>query len=124
NKRKSSFIAVSAGAQDDQFTDVCGTDKLSAARTGPSDWGIDVERPSHRKVIELVSGLSDLLPHAHAEIARGRSAARVHELRSIAMPRNVSRVDRGAVGRAGRAVTICHKLEFPQAHNGVAFPDR
>jgi len=111
NEGKGSFIVVSAAVHGDLFADVCGPDKDSAACTWPSDGFIGVECPRQCKVIELVRGATDLLPHAHTERASSRSTTRVHQLRSIAMPRDVSRIERPDEG-AGR-----RELELPQAHD-------
>jgi hypothetical protein len=111
NQGKGSFIVVSAAVHGDLFADVCGPDKDSAACTWPSVGCIGVECPSQGKMIELVRGVSDLLPHAHTERASSRSTTRVHQLRSIAMPRDVSLIERPDE-RASR-----RERELPQAHD-------
>ena len=111
NQGKGSFIVVSAAVHGDLFADVCGPDKDSAACTWPSGGFIGVECPSQGKMIELVRGATDLLPHAHTESASSRSTTRVHQLRSIAMPRDVSRIERAEEGASRR------ELELPQAHD-------
>src|SRR5580765_6525168 len=111
NQGKGSFVVVSAAVHGDLFADVCGPDKDSAACTWPSDGRIGVECPSQGKMIELVRGVSDLLPHAHTERASSRSTTRVHELRSIAMPRDVSRIERPDEGASRR------ERKLPQAND-------
>jgi len=62
-------------------------DSSRAGRIADSTWRIGSIVGKPRKVIQLVCVLSSRFPKAHAEVAILRRACRVHELRSVTMPR-------------------------------------
>src|SRR5579862_1737699 len=111
NQDKVSLVAVSGFVHDYLFADVGRPDKVSAACSWPGRGGTGVECPCQCKVIQLVRGASGLFPHAHAETAGGGSTARVHQFCSIAVPLDVSCVERTAEGSRRR------ESELPQAHD-------
>src|ERR1700680_4887517 len=77
-------------------------------------------------MVQLVCGWSHALEYSHAKTLASRIAPGVHHFRSVAVPLNVSGIERRAVGWIERGwvvrVAFRGEGELPHPHDGVAVP--
>src|SRR5258706_10257582 len=77
--------------------------------------------PTQSKMIQLVCGSSDALPHAQTETAGGRIASGIHNFCSVAVPLDISRIERRSIrwieGEWVACIAFRHERKFPQPHD-------
>src|SRR5258708_29703045 len=104
------------------FTNIGGTQQ-PASRSRLLRGATTLSRgiPTQSKMIQLVCGSSNALPHAQTETAGGRIASGIRDFCSVAVPLDISRIERRSIGRVDGEWVACiafrHERKFPQPHD-------